>query len=414
MTQQQPNQSMGDILKGNWELIAALIVIIGTLITTFATFIGPNIFNQEDSYLYTILVVDADGQPIQNAEVQILDNTGHLVTNFTDEKGTVILNIPASILEKPGRMEVQKSNFVSYSRQIVITPNNLPARVPLEPIRQVAVPTATVSREVAMVVPSPSSTPTILSPTSIPSRTATAAATATTAATPTMTATSTLTPVPTNEPTNTAVPTIPPSPTPTEMPSEGNMLIVVAPVEVPVNIYTRDSDVTGAPRGRVSQGDVLEILDLNDDGDWYYVLVVKNGIEAWIQNDPNIVVPFDGEPPVISQDPVSEEQPVASGCLQVTITRIFKSNDIFDDVVLNWSNIPAEATRAQISVSGPTVSGETKLVVQPTFNDLKSSYTVQQWMFEAGNFSFNATYRYTVRVLAGSSEICTVAGTFEQ
>ena len=247
-----------------------------------------------------------------------------------------------------------------------------------------------------------------------PTKTATSVPTQSPTAVPTGTNTPVPTAAPIVEPTNTAVPTIPPSPTPTEMPSEGNMLIVVAPVEVPVNIYTRDSDVTGAPRGRVSQGDVLEILDLNDDGDWYYVLVVKNGIEAWIQNDPNIVVPFDGEPPVISQDPVSEEQPVASGCLQVTITRIFKSNDIFDDVVLNWSNIPADATRAQLSVSGPTVSGETKLVVQPTFNDLKSSYTVQQWMFEAGNFSFNATYRYTVRVLAGSSEICTVTGTFEQ
>lgn len=177
-----------------------------------------------------------------------------------------------------------------------------------------------------------------------------------------------------------------------------------------MNVYTRASSTTGSPRAQVVQNDILTILET--DRDWYRVLIQKNGLEGWIENNSNHVRLFDGTlPPMPTQASTSEP----GGCINVTITRNHKSDDIFDDVTLNWSNPPLGTERLQLEVRGTNASGQQALVVQPTFSDLGSPYTVQQWMFEDGNFTFDSTYTFFVTVLDGSGNVIRqLSGTFTQ
>ncbi|MCA9943982.1 MAG: hypothetical protein KC449_10895 [Anaerolineales bacterium] len=377
-----------------WWLIVPLIVavvsglIIANLQKDPEPTATPEITPNSNEFIYTVkLISEQDQAPISSAKLDLkIEN--QLIQKETDLNGQATFQIPNIYNGKIGELNIEIDGeyvgFLEMELAKEFSPNeisiNLKSNIP-----EISTPTkAPSATATATIIPEePTATVT-------PSQTATQVSSPTPSATPT--ATPTLTPTPSNEDTG--------------------YLIVVAPRGTAVNIYTQASSVTGAPRAQVVQDDILLILE--SDGDWHRVQIQKNGIEGWIENKPADVQPFNGTPPATSI-PATIETTATSSCITVSTAQNSISDDIFDDVTLNWHNPPAGTSELKIEVKGINSNGQNAVVVGPVFSDLNSPYTVQQWMFEAGNFTFDSTYTFFVTVLDGAgNQICQTTGTFSQ
>ncbi|MCA9900019.1 MAG: hypothetical protein H6654_16785 [Ardenticatenaceae bacterium] len=377
-----------------WWLIVPLIVAVvsGIVIAKFDNDPTPAATSEftpsSDEFSYTVkLISEVGSNPISNAELDLNIGNQHFQKN-SDLNGQATFRIPNLYSGRMGDLNIkidgENIGFLEVNLAEEFSPNEISINL------ESAIP------EINTPTPTPSSAP---SATNLPTKTPTAipSPVATHENTPTQTATASATPTLVAT-TNAIVPEV---------------LIVVAPKGTAVNVYTQPSSITGAPRAQVVQNDILLILETEDN--WYRVQIQKNNIEGWIENKPEDIQLFSGTPPATLPSGSTPATSIPSTCITVFVTRNSISNDFFDDVTLNWQNPPIGTHELQIIVTGINSNGEEAFVVPSAISDLNSPYTIQQWMFEAGNFTFNSTFTFYVNVLdSESNQICQTIGNFEQ
>ena len=76
-------------------------------------------------------VLDADGQPVAHAQVMLEIEGKAPLEDEADSSGYARIEVPASYVERPGRLRVYADGFTSHDQDIDIYPDRLPNTVRL-------------------------------------------------------------------------------------------------------------------------------------------------------------------------------------------------------------------------------------------------------------------------------------------
>lgn len=360
------------------------------------------------NFTYVARVRDAaTGNNISRAKVSI-EVTGSVpLERRTDNEGIAPLEIDAERAGQYGFVIVEASGYKTYRRYFNLERDQLPTVFELEressPDESVAVVgDEDANSNDAVILPSNTETPTT---TLVPTATNTPLATRTPLP-PTSTATSTPTSMPTDTPTRT------PMPSPTIELTAQVYYEVNLPTAQGVNVYTQPSSVTGSPRAQVVGGDLLERLNENDDGSWFYVRILKNNIEGWI--DVSVLKSIDGMPPPSPTPAPTSSTPAPPGCMAVNLERVPQESHSFDTIQLRWSNWPEGTVRFSFEVYTVPQGGGRAYAVNPTFTDTGTPfYEITYDVFENRGFAPNTPFTYVFQPQNAAGEtLCTKSGSF--
>ena len=83
------------------------------------------------SFTYFVTVLDADGQPVAHAQVMLEIEGKASLEDETDSLGSARIQVPASYLERAGRLRVYADGFMSHDQNIDIYRDRLPNTVRL-------------------------------------------------------------------------------------------------------------------------------------------------------------------------------------------------------------------------------------------------------------------------------------------
>lgn len=83
------------------------------------------------SFTYFVTVLDADGQPVAHAQVMLEIEDKASLEDETDSLGSARIQVPASYLERAGRLRVYADGFTTYDQNIDIYRDRLPNTVRL-------------------------------------------------------------------------------------------------------------------------------------------------------------------------------------------------------------------------------------------------------------------------------------------
>lgn len=337
---------------------------------------------------------DAKQVPLLRATVTLTIPNNVFPEKETDNSGRVVFDVRDDLLKLTATFVIQKEGY--QPQRHTVTLDSAPVITAyLVPNDATAVPRET-----------PSATP--VPPTPQPSDTNTPVATDT--------ATSTNTPTPTVTSTNTPLPS-PPVDAITITRREGVSTVYVL----------AGPDESNLQLGTLAVNEVGEVIGRTEQNEWLQIITSRN-VQGWVANceaalsSPNLGnVPITWEGPVTAKNCLSGSidsgsgMPVSTGgsCVKVALSRTDWPSREFDDVLLTWSSVPSTAVRLKLWVTGPTNTGESAFVIHPTFSDKNTSYEVELFKFEDGDFEPGAIYTYVVQPFNASDQIiCTTQGTF--
>ncbi len=372
-------------------IYSCLCIIVGLLFTgcvfnpSPATVVEPQ--GSQKILIQIVVQDDKSERRLSGAMVRLTIASTIFPSTRTDDNGLATFEVDESFIDNTGVLVVELDDYET-NRQVVAVRN-----AEITEIWMVKEGATAVPRETPSITPIP--------PTPQPDDTSTPMPTATNTAIHTPTATATHTPMPTS---NTDVVTV--------VPREGAETVYVL----------AGPDVVNERLGTLSIG---EVIGRSSSNQWLQI-VTSRGIQGWVAdceitlsstNLTEIPVTWNGSvtPKDCSADSSgsSVSAPSSGGCVVVSLTHTEWPDRYFDDVLLSWSNVPSNAARLKLWVTGPNEDGETAFVIDPTFSDVDISYDVEKFKFEDGDFVPGASYTYVVQPFNASNEIiCTTQGTF--
>lgn len=363
---------------------------------------GTPVSVESNKVLIQVLVRDEGTQlPLKDAQVRLLIAGQTFPVKLSDEYGMVTFNVDEELLDKIAEFEAIKPDY-EIEKQSVTLDNA--ARVDIYMSSKDSSNTPSVE-----VVPLPTEQPTLPS-TSTPN--------------PTETATPTNTSTPTSMPTNTPTPTLSATPTNTPLPPSPVNIFTLMRIEGAQTVFVLGGpDVSNQQLGTLGVDETAEIIGRTEQYEWLQIITAR-GVKGWVANCEVVLssdnldsVPIAWDGSVTAKNCLtgsSETSTLNSGsCVNVILTRTDWPSKEFDDVLLTWSNVPANATRLKLWVEGPTNDGVTAYVIHPTFSDTQTPYKVELFKFEDGDFKPGVPYTYVVQPLnAAGGVICTREETF--
>ena len=330
---------------------------------------------------------------INNAKVTLEVSGLPPLIKYTDNEGIAIMSLDGDRIGQVGKIVVSAEGYKDYTRNFEIRDGEIPPSFRLESENSseesIAVnddteypseATATVTPTLTLTpVPNtPTHTPTLIQPTA------------------SLTATS--------EPT--ATPTVSYTPTrlPIATPSQ-SFYKVDLPTSNWINIYTKPSEEEGLPRAQLSGGDIVEKLEQNEDGSWYRIRIVKNGIEGWIEV--NVLIPVDDNM-VITLTPsstLSTSTPLFS-CMTIEIEHEQIPSHGFDTIIVRYSNWPVETVNFAFEIFALSEDGAQVYLVYPTSTDTGTPfYEIAYTVFEDKGFAPNASFTYKFQAQGSNGQV---------
>lgn len=343
-----------------------------------------------------VLVWDDEGQvPLTRANVSLTIPNQIFPVKLTDNTGKAVFDVREELLTQTATFIIQKEGYQPQTH--IVTLANAPVlTVYLVPVGATAVP-----REV---------TNTPVPPTPEPSSTVT----------PTPTATFT----PTNTPTPTLTPTLAPTNTPQPQPAVITSEITLTRKEDVETVFVlAGPDVSNVPLGTLAVDEIAILIGRTQQNEWLQIKTERD-VEGWVANCEVVLSSSDLDDVPIAWNGAVTAKTCATGnsgttvvpagpCVNVTLSRTDWPSKEFDDVLMTWSNVPANATQLWLWVEGPTNDGVIAYVIHPTASDIQTPYKVELFKFEDGDFKPGVPYTYVVQPLnAAGSIICTTQGTF--
>ena len=105
----------------------------------------------------------------------------------------------------------------------------------------------------------------------------------------------------------------------------------------------------------------------------------------------------------------------SDNCIEVKIASQDWPSKAFDDIWIEWSNVPASGEKIRVDVTG-NVNGKDMPLIYPTISEVdEGQYYIGYWKFIERDFSTNTRFTYTLQVLnENNDDLCTTSGTFDQ
>ncbi len=359
------------------------------------------------SFNFQVKVIDVNENPIRGARVELaIDGRLAALSGETLGDGYAIIDIDASRMGKLARLEISANGYKPYSQYVNFREDVLPKRVTLESVTSGAQSQAVIGEGAEEVVATSQPTPTY-TPTSTPTEIPTVQPTETTTPTATLVI-PTITPTPTATPTSTNTPTPLPLEPPRVKAVTGTILVLAGPdiqnEALGTLVYQEEGEIVG----KTKNGEWLEIITSQGKQGWVApceVELVNGNLDEVPVTWERSVTPYDcsGTPP--SPLPLSS-------CLVIDISQAEVFNKPFDDVTLNWRNVPDGAVQLYLSVYRTTGDGERVYAVYPTFSDTVTPYFIGEWMFENTGAASGTSFMYEIEVRDASDKtICKTSGT---
>lgn len=354
--------------------------------------------------LLQVSVRDANSlYPIKNVRVRLITPEQTFAVQFTDDYGIATFDVDVSLLQKNAQFEAVMPGYEIYLQSVTLD------NASVLPIALAPTDTDTDGSE---PFETPTSTPTTeVTVTALPTSTAVPTSTST----PTNTPTSTPTHTPTATATNTS------TPTPSDQLAD---TITLSRHDGAATVYVlAGPDISNVQLGTLAVNEIAEVIGRTQQNEWLQIKTERD-VEGWVANCEVVLSSSDLDDVPIAWNGAVTAKTCATGnsgttvvpagpCVNVTLSRTDWPSKEFDDVLMTWSNVPANATQLWLWVEGPTNDGVIAYVIHPTASDIQTPYKVELFKFEDGDFKPGVPYTYVVQPLnAAGGIICTTQGTF--
>jgi len=350
--------------------------------------------------------MDADGNPIQRARVELLsDNNMLALTRLTDNLGNAVIKIDEAQAGEIGELLVSADNYKSYRQYLNLEKNRLPVQVILESVTSGSQSQAVINEGAEEVVvtsqPTPIYTP-LLTSTDIPTVQPTETATPTATFVP-----PTIAPTPTVTPTSTNTPTLMPPEQPRVKVVAGNIYVLTGPDTGNLAIGTFLYQEEGKVVGKTERGEWLEIIAPDGKQGWVascQIELISGDLANVPQSWPGSVTPLLCDGTIIPPPP---------SCLTAVIERQQSTLPV-NTVVIQWQNIPVNAAYYTISVYTITNTSGKAYVKELDRADFGTpNYTIGDWEFDLNHIASGTPFIFDVTVYdAANNVICTFSGNF--
>ena len=304
--------------------------------------------------LIQVSVRDANSlYPIKNVRVRLIIPEQTFPVQVTDEYGMATFDVDVSLLQKNAQFEAVMPGYEIYLQRVTLDNASV-------------LPIALVSTNLNADDQELESSETL---TSTPTTTVTATSL------PTNTAVPTTTPLPTNTPTATPTYTPTATATNTSTPNSSEQLtdtITLLRRDGAETVYVlAGPDVSNVQLGTLAADETAEVIGRSQQNEWLKIRTERD-VEGWVANcEVELSTPDLEDVPVIWNGAVTakictngisdtniESSPLGQ-CVNVLLTPTDWPGREFDDILLTWSNVPANATQLKLWVEARAHDGVT-------------------------------------------------------